>query len=242
MRRCDVLPAGRAAAVLVEWNATAAAYPQRAVHPRAVRGAGGADAARRSRWCTSERALSYAELNARANQLAHHLRELGVGPDERVALCVERSLEMVVALLGILKAGGAYVPLDPAIRRSGWRTCWRTATPAVLLTQRARWRQALPADGACTVVLLDADVAGVAACSSDAIREHAGAAPAHLAYVIYTSGSTGTPKGVMVDAPRRRQPDCVARKHGIEFEASDGWPAWPIRASTLARWRSGRRC
>ena len=75
-----------------------------------------------------EQQLTYAELNARANQLAHYLRELGVRPDERVAICVERELEMVVGLLGILKAGGAYVPLDPGLSGGAAApTCWRTA-------------------------------------------------------------------------------------------------------------------
>jgi len=71
--------------------------------------------------------LTYGELNRRANRLAHYLRELGVEPDTRVAICVERGLEMVVGLLGILKAGGAYVPLDPAYLRNDSATCWKTA-------------------------------------------------------------------------------------------------------------------
>ena len=75
-----------------------------------------------------EASLSYGELNRRANQLAHHLRALGVKPDERVAICVERSLEMVVGLLGILKAGGAYVPLDPAYPGERLRYMLRTAS------------------------------------------------------------------------------------------------------------------
>ena len=82
---------------------------------------------KRWRWCLKSRSLSYGELNRRANQLAHYLRELGVKPDERVGICVERGLEMIVALLGVLKAGGAYVPLDPAYPASGCGTCWRTA-------------------------------------------------------------------------------------------------------------------
>ena len=79
--------------------------------------------------------LTYAELNARANRVAHHLRELGVGPDVRVALCVERSVEMVVGLLGVLKAGGAYVPLDPSYPADRLRFMLRDSAPAVVLTQ-----------------------------------------------------------------------------------------------------------
>ena len=84
------------------------------LRPPTLRGAGGTHAGARSRWCAKTGTLTYAELNARANQLAHHLRALGVGPEVLVGLCLERSLDMVVGLLGILKAGGAYVPLDPS--------------------------------------------------------------------------------------------------------------------------------
>src|SRR5581483_2830960 len=81
--------------------------------------------------------LSYAELNARANRLAHHLQSLGVGPDVLVGLCVERSLEMIVGLLAILKAGGAYLPLDPAYPAERLGYMVDDARPAVLLTQSA---------------------------------------------------------------------------------------------------------
>ncbi|MDF0607284.1 AMP-binding protein, partial [Neisseriaceae bacterium TC5R-5] len=99
--------------VLVEFNATAAPYPQHAlIHQLFEQQVARAPAAIALRYGDEE--LSYAELNRRANQLAHHLIALGIRPDDRVAICVERSLEMVVGLLGILKAGGAYVPLDPS--------------------------------------------------------------------------------------------------------------------------------
>lgn len=112
--------------VLDEWNATEADAPQdKCVHqlietqvaltPKAI-----------AVVCNGER-LTYAELNARANRLAHHLRTLGVQPDDRVAICAERSLEMVVGLVAIHKAGGAYVPLIRPTRPSGWNTCSRTA-------------------------------------------------------------------------------------------------------------------
>ena len=88
--------------------------------------------------------LSYGELNRRANQLAHYLRELGVGPDQRVAICMERSLEMVVGLLGVLKAGGAYVPLDPAYPVERLRYMLDDSAPVAVLTQ-SQWQEAFPA-------------------------------------------------------------------------------------------------
>ncbi|AKJ30063.1 non-ribosomal peptide synthetase [Caldimonas brevitalea] len=141
--------------------------------------------------------LSYAELNARANQLARHLRTFGVGPDTLVALCVERSLEMVVGVLGILKAGGAYVPLDPAYPSERLQFMLDDAAPRVLVTQQ-RLRGGLRTQA--PVVALDADWPAIFD-QDDADLEPAaiGLQPHHLAYVIYTSGSTGKPKGVMVE-------------------------------------------
>ena len=123
MREIGVLPEAERRQVLYDWNATQADYPQdRCLHElfeAQVRNTPEAVAL-----VFEDQALSYAELNARANRLAHYLRRLGVGPDVLVAICVERSLEMVVGLLGILKAGGAYVPLDPAYPADRWPTCW----------------------------------------------------------------------------------------------------------------------
>ena len=141
-----------------------------------------------------EQRLSYAALDARANQLAHHLRRLGVGPEVVVGLCVERSLEMLVGLLGILKAGGAYLPLDPSYPSARLAFMLEDARAPVLLTQAALLDQ-LPAYGA-RIVQLDADWPAIA-------RQPATAPgntlhPHNTAYVIYTSGSTGTPKGVVV--------------------------------------------
>src|SRR5258708_5334975 len=138
--------------------------------------------------------LSYAALERRANQLANHLRGLGVGPEVVVGLCVERSLDLVVGLLGILKAGGAYPPLDPAYPPDRLAYMVSDAQAPVLVTQ-AGLEGVVPAQGA-KVVRLDADWASIAK-----QPEHApdgGTAPEHLAYVIYTSGSTGRPKGVMI--------------------------------------------
>ncbi|AKT42433.1 glycine adenylase [Chondromyces crocatus] len=141
------------------------------------------------------RSWTYRTLNARANQLARHLRGLGVGPERLVGLCVERSLEMVVGLLGVLKAGGAYVPIDPAYPDERVASVLADAEITVLLTQaslRGRF-EAHPV----TAVSLDADWATIGA--RDESDLPGAARPHHLAYVIYTSGSTGTPKGVMIE-------------------------------------------
>ena len=140
------------------------------------------------------RRLTYRELDARANQLAHRLRRLGVGPETRVALCLERSPEMLVGLLGVLKAGGAYVPLDPDYPAERLAFMLDDARAGVLLTQD-RLLQALPASGT-AVVCLDADWEAIA--REDERAPAVRVAPENLAYVIYTSGSTGRPKGVLV--------------------------------------------
>jgi amino acid adenylation domain-containing protein len=141
-----------------------------------------------------ERRLSYRELNARANRLAHHLRGLGVGPEMLVGVCLERSVEMVLAILGILKAGGAYVPLDPAYPRERLAFMLSDARPSVLLTQ-SKLLETLPAHDA-RVVCLDADWQTISRESAKNPRN--GATPRNLAYIIYTSGSTGQPKGTLV--------------------------------------------
>jgi amino acid adenylation domain-containing protein len=141
-----------------------------------------------------DRQLTYRELNARANRLAHRLRALGVGPDVLVGLCVERSVEMVVGLLGILKAGGAYVPLDPAYPDNRLAFMLDDARVGLLLTQQSL-REDFPADGP-RVLCLDSEWEGLA--EESEANPAGGAAGANLAYVIYTSGSTGKPKGVQV--------------------------------------------
>ncbi|HXO30493.1 MAG TPA: amino acid adenylation domain-containing protein, partial [Thermoanaerobaculia bacterium] len=150
------------------------------------------------------RTLTYGELEARANRLARHLRRLGVGAETRVGLCVDRSPEMVVALLGILKAGGAYVPLDPAHPAERLALVLGDSAPAVLLTEE-RWLERLGA-GASTVdagaaepyvVCLDREREWIDAEESSGLASPSSVAgPDNLAYLIYTSGSTGRPKGV----------------------------------------------
>ena len=138
--------------------------------------------------------LTYADLDVRANRLAHHLQDSGVGPDVLVGICVERSLEMAVGLLGILKAGGACLPLDPSYPPERLAFMLDDAAPAALLTQ-ARLVGRLPAPAA-RVTCLDTDWPDLARRPAEQAPRDAG--PEHLAYVIYTSGSTGEPKGVML--------------------------------------------
>ncbi|MGK7878448.1 MAG: amino acid adenylation domain-containing protein, partial [Xenococcaceae cyanobacterium] len=138
--------------------------------------------------------LTYRELNRRANQLAHHLQALGVRPEVLVGICVERSLEMVVGLLGILKAGGAYVPLDPGYPQERLAYMLSDSQVPVLLTQK-QLVVGLPNHQAC-VVCLDTDWRKISQKSEE--NPVCGVKPENLAYVIYTSGSTGKPKGVQI--------------------------------------------
>ena len=144
---------------------------------------------------SGEEWLSYGELNRRANQLAHHLRAMGVGPEVLVGICMERSPEMVVAILGILKAGAAYVPLDPTYPLERLSHMLEDAQVPVLLTQE-RLLENLPTHWGQTVCF-DADADLIAAQPEENPRS--GATSANAAYVIYTSGSTGRPKGVVVE-------------------------------------------
>jgi amino acid adenylation domain-containing protein len=139
-------------------------------------------------------ALTYAQLDARANQLAHHLQALGAGPDVLVGVCLERSADMVVALLGILKAGAAYLPLDPTYPTDRL-SLMLTESMAALWISQASLVEQLPAHWG-SLIVLDDDQGALAQLpqTSPACAAH----PDHLAYVIYTSGSTGMPKGVAI--------------------------------------------
>ena len=138
--------------------------------------------------------LTYAELNARANRLAHRLREVGVGPEVLVGCCMERSIELIVALVAILKAGGAYVPLDPAYPKERFDFLVQDTRTKVMLTQPLLASTVL-ADYRETCLLVDASWSSGADPGNLTLAE----SPEDLAYVMYTSGSTGQPKGVMVE-------------------------------------------
>jgi len=177
--------------LLIEWNHTAAAYPRRAcIHhlfeaqatrtPNAV-----------ALRCRDQR-MTYAELNAQANQLCSELRARGVGRGVSVGVCIDRSVETVVALLGVLKAGGAYVPMDPQYPRPRLAFMLADSRAPVLLTVR-RLTEHVPSGG-CEVVCLDTILKPAA--PVDGANPDSGVGSEDLAYVIYTSGSTGMPKGV----------------------------------------------
>ena len=161
--------------------------------------------------------LTYQELNQRANQLAHYLRQRGVGPEVLVGLCVGRSVAMVVGVLGILKAGGRMFPWTPPIPGNAWPSCWRMPEIPVVLTQQ-QYVPTLPAHGA-QVVCLDTD-AELVAQESQANPVHTTTSE-HLAYVLYTSGSTGRPKGVL------------GLHRGIVNRLAWMWRAYPFAAAEV---------
>jgi non-ribosomal peptide synthetase component F len=177
--------------LLVEWNETKTEYPKdKCIHElfeTQVEKTPDAIAV-----VFEDQQLTYRELNTRANQLAHYLMKLGVGPDVLVGICVERSIEMVVGLLGILKASGAYVPLDSSYPKERLAFMLEDAEARVLITQQ----KFLSSIDHRTVVCLDRDWQDIA---KESVKSpHNQVTSENLAYVIYTSGSTGTPKGVMI--------------------------------------------
>ncbi|HEX7273273.1 MAG TPA: amino acid adenylation domain-containing protein [Casimicrobiaceae bacterium] len=181
-------------AQLERWNATAAEYPRDGCLHELFEAQ-----VRRTPEATAlvfeNERMSYAELNARTNRLAHYLRTLGVGPEKPVAIAVERSPELLIGLLAILKAGGAYVPLDPTYPSERLGFMLMDARALVLLTHE-RLRERLPAHGAYTVYL---DALAESLASLPEVDPPRSVTAENLAYVIYTSGSTGQPKGVMVE-------------------------------------------
>jgi non-ribosomal peptide synthetase component F len=181
---------------LEKWNDTRTEYPRDAIIPalfeQEVRRAPGAIALVSS--SARGDALTYDALNRRANQLAHHLRELGVRSEMRVAIQLDRSLEMIVAMLAVLKAGGAYVPIDPALPLKRAALLLEDSGSSIVLSREAL-ADALPS-GWARVVCLDSD-AGAIARQSEENPPHSVSASG-LAHLLYTSGSTGEPKGVAV--------------------------------------------
>ena len=187
----DVLSDTARRRILVEWNDTASEYNRNAcVHEmfeQQVKRTPDATAV-----VFRDEQLTFSELNAKAKRLAHRLRKLGVGPEAPVGICLERSVEMMVAVLAVLKAGGCYVPLDPAQPKQRLAFMLDDAGVPVLITEQTL-SPSLPAELKQQIVLID-DVDE----SESADNLVSAVTPENLAYVIYTSGSTGKPKGVMV--------------------------------------------
>ena len=201
--------------LLVEWNQTATDYPKdKRIHElfeEQVRTQPDAIALE-----CGEEAISYSELNRRANQLAAHLRELGVGVGTRVAICMERSPEMISGILGILKAGGVYVPLDPSYPRERLNFMIKDSEAPVAITLEP-FADALSESGA-RVISLDRELAAIEREPGNNVTIP-GSEADDLAYVIYTSGSTGMPKGVAV--PHRAITRLVSNTNYIELSPTD---------------------
>jgi amino acid adenylation domain-containing protein len=237
----DVLPEAERRTVVEEWNRTERPYPRGVcIHelfeaqvrewPDAVALVWG------------DESLTYRELDARANQLANHLVRLGVGPDDRVGVLLERSAELIVSILAVLKAGGAYVPLDPGYPPERLRLMLADSSVRVLLS-RGDLAGVVEA-GDLAVVHLDQAAGALASESVEAPRS--GATAENLAYIVYTSGSTGKPKGVMVahrhvvqlvcetDYVRFAPGDRVAQASNASFDALtfEAWGAF-LNGATL---------
>ncbi|XP_031639427.1 uncharacterized protein LOC116351465 [Contarinia nasturtii] len=195
VRKLTVIPAEEREMLLHTWNKTEVTFPPvcclHQLFEEQVDRDGQAIAVE-----FEGKTLSYAELNARANQLAHYLIAKGVKPDDRVASCVKRSTKMLIVMLGILKAGGAYVPLDPFYSSQRASNILNDADPLCLLAD-ATGQKALVDHYVPVIDLDEALFDGFSVDNPNSVK--LGLTPSNLAYVIYTSGSTGTPKGVMVE-------------------------------------------
>jgi natural product biosynthesis luciferase-like monooxygenase protein len=194
LARVPLLSESERARVLVEWNDTSVDFPRdRCIHELIAEQAASTPDAEAVVF--EDVSYSYSELDSRANRLAAHLRERGVGPDRLVGIYVDRSLDMLVAMLGVLKAGGGYVPLDPSYPADRIALMIEDSGLGVVITQEHRAAH-LPGQGA-LVVRIDGEWEAIAQHPDECPESGVGAE--NLAYMIYTSGSTGRPKGVMVE-------------------------------------------
>ncbi len=194
MAELPLIGEGERRRVLYEWNQTRAEYSRNLCLHNLIEKQVDRSLERVALVC-EEQSLTYRQMNARANQLAHFLRARGVGPEVCVGICMERSIEMVLALLGILKAGGAYLPLDPSYPRERLAFMLEDSAMPVLLTE-SRLTNELPRHRA-DMICLDPDWWRASGESEENPATEVG--PDNLAYVLYTSGSTGRPKGVQVE-------------------------------------------
>lgn len=178
--------------ILKQWNATQVDYPREMSLPQLFAETA-VQFAQETAVCMGQESISYQALNERANQLAHTLKANGVGPDQMVGICLERSIDLIVAILGVLKAGGAYIPLDPSFPPKRMSYILEDAQAPLLLTQQ-KYVDLIP--DATAKICLDRDWTQITQESKDNPTDYPH--PQNLAYVIYTSGSTGNPKGTLV--------------------------------------------
>jgi amino acid adenylation domain-containing protein len=222
LSRLDLVGASERARV-AEWNRTGAAYPaERCIHQLFEAQAERTPAA--VAVVFQDRSLTFGELDERANRLANRLRRMGVGPEVRVGLCLERSLELMVCILGVMKAGGAYVPADPAHPAERIAYLLEDSAVGVLLTQE-RLRARLPLREGIAVVCADEEGAWISGESAEPVQS--GVASENLAYVIYTSGSTGRPKGVAM----HHRGVCNYIDWGIRAYGADAGSGAPVFSS-----------
>ncbi len=237
----EVLPEKERTQLLYEWNATGVEYPRekciQELFEEQVQKTPEAVAV-----VSEEESVNYDELDRRANRLAHHLCKIGVKADERVGVCAERGVDMVVALLATLKAGGAYVPLDPEYPDDRLQYMVKNASPAAVLTQPHLQERLKAFSGPdLPVIVLGPAVLWQEQSEANCERGEGGGNPESLAYVIYTSGSTGTPKGVMIEhrsivnrliwmqnAYGLKTEDAVLQKTSFSFDVSVWEFFWPL--------------
>ncbi|CAD5983344.1 non-ribosomal peptide synthetase/type I polyketide synthase [Planktothrix agardhii] len=240
LRELPLLSPAERQQLLVDWNNTKTDYPQdQCIHQlfeAQVERTPDAIAV-----IFENQKLTYSELNSRANQLAHYLQSLGVGPEVLVGILVERSLEMIVGLLGILKAGGAYVPLDPDYPPERLQFMLEDSQVSLLLTQQHLLASFPQSSETATpkIICLDSDHQIISQAKN--INPENSVTTSNLAYVIYTSGSTGKPKGVMnnhvaisnkllwvQDTYPLTTEDCILQKTPFSFDVSVWELFWPL--------------
>jgi amino acid adenylation domain-containing protein len=237
----EILTESERQQILIEWNDTAADYPEdKCIHQLFEAQAERTPDAIALEFEGIE--ITYCDLNRQANQLAHHLISLGIGPEKLVGICVERSIEMVVGLLGILKAGGAYVPLDPTYPAERLRFMLGDAQVSVLVTRQALIKnsgtrmedgdpQSPILNPGLEIVCLDRDRPIIE--KQSRANPSASISSANLAYAIYTSGSTGKPKGVLIE--HRSVVNCLwSIGKEIALSESDIWLAVTTLAFDIA--------
>ena len=225
----SILPEAERHQILHEWNSEVDFAPDKCLHQLFE------EQAERSPDAIAlvyeDRQLSYGELNRQANQLAHYLRSLGVGAETLVGICVERSLDTVICILGILKAGGAYVPLDPSYPQDRIAYSITDSQLSVLLTNEKHLTD-LPESKA-QLVCLDRDRQIISSCSE--VNPNSDVKPSNLAYVIYTSGTTGKPKGVLIE----HYNVCrlfAATESWYDFNCNDVWTMFHSYAFDFSVW------